>query len=159
MRNNLTKTGHTGSGKVSAYMTVEASVVFPLMIFAFAIMIYLLVYSYDRSLLSADSAMMAVYATEGYRNDKETFLAEADKQFSLIKAERPYLSTTGLSMNVSKNKNRVIINSSIDLNIPVKNALGNMYDIYDLALSDSKEMTILDPASMMLITGDLTRND
>ncbi len=141
----------------TAYMTVEASVVFPLMIFAFGIMVYLLIHSYDRSLLSADSAMTAVYAADEYRNNKETFLKETDKHFSLIKAERPYLSTSDLSMSVSKISKRIIIESTVDFNIPIKNALGNMYEVYDLTLNDRKEMTILDPASMMLMTEDLTR--
>ena len=89
----------------------------------------------------------------------DTFLEEADKHFSLIKTERPYLSSSSLTMNVSKSKSILVINSRVDFNIPIKEALGNMYDLYDLTIVDRKEMTILDPASIMLISADLTRKD
>ena len=67
----------------NGYMTVEATVVFPLMIFAFAILMYLVLFVYNRAVLGNDTALVSLYAAEEYHSDPDTFLAETEKHFSV----------------------------------------------------------------------------
>ena len=141
-----------------AYMTVEATIVFPLMIFAFAICLYLVIFIYDKTILCNDTELMALYSAEYYGDDKEDFLKKADNAFSLIKAERPYLSIENYNVHISKYGSKIIIDSEALFSIPIKNELNVFYNLNDISLTDQKEVTILNPSSIMLISDDILRN-
>ena len=129
-----------------------------LMIFAFAIFIYLIFFLYDRTLLCNDTQLMALYSAEYYNEDKDAFLDKSDSAFSLIKAERPYLSVENYNVHISKYGSKIIIDSESLFSIPIKNELNVFYNLNDISLTDQKEMTILNPSSIMLISDDILRN-
>lgn len=141
-----------------AYMTVEATVVFPLMIFAFAICLYLIIFIYDKTLLSNDTQLMALYSAEYYEENKDTFLEKSDAAFSLIKSERPYLSLKKQNMSISKHGSSIIVDSEALFSIPIKSELGVFYKLNDITLTDRKEMTVLNPSSIMLMSDDILRS-
>lgn len=149
---------HTSQKELAdAYMTVEATVVFPLMIFAFAIFMYLIFFLYDRTLLCNDTQLMALYSAEYYNEDKDDFLDKSDSAFSLIKAERPYLSIGNMNMRISKHGTKIVVDSDVLFSIPIKSELGVFYKLNDIKISDRKEMTLLNPSSIMLISDDIMR--
>ena len=86
------------------------------------------------------------------------FLKKADNAFSLIKAERPYLSIENYNVHISKYGSKIIIDSEALFSIPIKNELNVFYNLNDISLTDQKEMTILNPSSIMLISDDILRN-
>ena len=141
-----------------AYMTVEATAVFPLMIFAFVICLYLVIFLYDKTLLSNDTQLLALYSAEYYGDNREDFLERSDMAFSLIKKERPYLSLEKYNMRISKHGTSIFVDSEAYFSIPIKGELGIFYRLNDISLVDRKEMTILNPSSIMLMSEDIIRS-
>ena len=141
-----------------AYMTVEATAVFPLMIFAFVICLYLVIFLYDKTLLSNDTQLLALYSAEYYGDNREDFLERSNMAFSLIKNERPYLSLEKYNMRISKHGTSIFVDSEANFSIPIKGELGIFYRLNDISLVDRKEMTILNPSSIMLMSEDIIRS-
>lgn len=141
--------------KAKAYMTVEAAVVIPMMLFIFVAMMYMLVFAYDSIILMQDTYMMTVYAKEEYMNDKDKLLKNMNERFSIVYEERPYLSFLNLSMNISKAKKRITINSSGTFFTPFGNNLFSLFDEFDREINCTGEIILSDPAAIMLKTKDI----
>lgn len=141
--------------KAKAYMTVEAAVVIPMMLFIFVAMMYMLVFAYDSIILMQDTYMMTVYAKEEYMNDKDKLLQNMNERFSIVYEERPYLSFLNLSMNISKVKKIITINSSGTFFTPFGNNLFSLFDALDREINCTGEIILSDPAAIMLKTKDI----
>ncbi len=140
--------------KKEAYVTVEATVVVTLMIFFFAFLMYMIVFSYDRILLTQNTHMMASYAKEEYRENKDLLQKNMDDRFSIIYRECPYLSFSDMKMKLSKTKNKIVISSEGMFITPFDE------DILDLSeksadIKCSSEVYLSDPVTIMLKTKDI----
>lgn len=147
MRNNI---------KSDAYITVEATVVVTVIIFLFTFLIYMVIFSYNRTLLSQDTHLMSYYAKEESRSDKDNILKNMSQHFSVVYTERPYLSFTNMSMELSKKSNQIVIRSQGEFITPFTN------DILELKSSavdikDESYISLSDPVTIMLKTKDITR--
>lgn len=143
----------------SGFLTVEAAVVFPLMIICFAVFIYLVIFVYDRSMLVQDTYMLSVYAREEYRDHKDDFSRELEDSYEVIREEHPYLSIKDMNMKVEKHADRVGIKSSFIFVMPFGEIVPKWFPMIDMEYSCNKEMTILDPVTIMLISNDITRDN
>ena len=137
-------------------MTVEASIIIPLMMFAFVMMFYMLIHRYDRTLLCQDTFMMTVYACSDYKEDKESFTQKADLKFSEIKKERPYLSMKDLEMNLSKSGNTLKVWASGYFYTPFSETFVTLFSNKDGVIWDEYQKDLSDPVNIMYMTKDFS---
>lgn len=139
------------------YMTVEATIVFPILLFSFALFVYLIIYIYDKSLLEQDAYTMAVYGSEEYHNHSDVFLNNLDEKFIQIKNERPYLAYDDISVNVSKHGNFLSVKGYLLFHTPIGELVPMWFPQVYEAVSTEKKITVEDPVSIMMLTEDLSR--
>lgn len=136
------------------YFTVEAAILFPLLMFVFLAFIYMAVYRYDRAMLFQDSCLMAEYAAEDYRTDQENYKEKLADRFQTVREERPYLALENLSMSVSKDKAWLTIKSSGDYLTPFGKSI-SWFEDEDETMECECSVTTADPVTIMLETKDL----
>ncbi len=135
-------------------MTVEATVVFTVMIYAFVLMVYICVFTYDKILVSQDAYSMTIYAKEEYLADSSNMLDEMDKKFSQLKEDRPYMVLQEYEMSVSKNKLDVIVNAcAVALTPFIDYGFGQSDKKSDINVKKSTK--VINPADIMLLIRDI----
>ena len=139
------------------YMTVEAATVIPVLLFSFVFMVYMVIYTYDKTLLSEDLYTMAVYGVEEYRNDSDNLAYKMEERFDLLRKERPYLAASDLKMTISKEKNKIIIEGSVFFHSPVDELVPKWFPLTGKTISGKREISTLDPVSNMLLGDDILR--
>lgn len=144
-------------GKARGYMTVEATIVVPIVLFSYVLMMYMLIYIYDEILLNQDTMTMAVYASEEYYRNEKEFQEKLIPRFELFKSEHPYLSAGDFGMTVEKRKSRITVKASLTFYTPIGEIVGQWFPITTREIVSEKEMTIIDPVTLMLTTEDLLR--
>lgn len=140
--------------KIEAYMTVEASVVIPILLFSMVLLMYMTIYVYNKVLLIQDNYTVLIYARDEYRNNPKKVPENMDKYFSMIKAERPYFSTDNLSMSIRKERNELQIRSSVNFFTPFGEKGISLYEDKNGVLNKDGSIYVTDPISIMLITRD-----
>ena len=138
-------------------MTVEAATVIPVLLFSFVFMVYMVIYTYDKTLLSEDLYTMAVYGVEEYRNDSDNLAYKMEERFDLLRKERPYLAASDLKMTISKEKNKIIIEGSVFFHSPVDELVPKWFPLTGKTISGKREISTLDPVSNMLLGDDILR--
>lgn len=141
----------------SAYMTVEATIAVPIVLFSYVLLMYMLIYVYDKALLIQDTSAMSVYASEEYFKNEQEFEKNLTEKFNNMKEEHPYLSAGELDMSVSKKKSEVTIKSTITFYNPIGDIAGEWFHVSFREIRCEKKMTLLDPVNQMLITEDILR--
>ncbi len=136
-------------------MTVEASVIVPLMIMSYVLFMYMIVHEYDRILICQDTYMMTVYACRDYMDDKKTCTQKADRRFDEIRRERAYLSLSELAMSLTKNKEHIRIEATGNFVTPFGEGGLGLFPSKDGTIEDGYEKSLWDPVSIMLTTKDL----
>ena len=139
------------------YMTVEAATVIPVLLFSFVFMVYMVIYIYNKTLLSEDLYTMAVYGVEEYRNDSDNLAYKMEERFDLLRKERPYLAASDLKMTISKEKNKIIIEGSVFFHSPVDELVPKWFPLTGKTISGKREISTLDPVSNMLLGDDILR--
>lgn len=141
--------------KSKAYLTVEASIVFPLLIYAVLAFVYMVIFTHDKTLLKQDTSLVAVYALEEYRNSDKHFIDELSKKYAVIKEEHPYLAISDIDMSVSKKGNKLYVESYFIFQTPLNSLVPEWFPIKDRIYSVKSEITIADPVEIMFISKDL----
>lgn len=141
----------------AAFLTVEAAVIFPILIYVIAVFVYMVIYTYDKTMLSQDAYLMTIYSLEAYRNNEKDFLKEADSQFSIIKKEHPYMSISDMSMSITKKNNKITIKGEADFFAPFDSLVPDWFPIGNKEITAQKSISLADPVEIMLICSDLNR--
>lgn len=137
------------------YITVEATIVIPTVLACFVLLMYLVIFIYDRTIMYQDTYSMAIYAKEEYFNDKKGYLKAMDRHFLTEKEERPYLSLGNLNMTLSKKGNGMKVSSSGDFYTPFGKMLLQIFGIKDGTIEIEESVKLYDPVKIMLMTKDL----
>lgn len=96
--------------ETNGYMTVEAVILIPFMILITMVMIYFIIFIYDRALIVSDvNSMVAVARNSG---SKKEALKVVGKLFEEIKDEHPYLSVEDIEL--------CLISGIADISIGIK---------------------------------------
>lgn len=140
-----------------AFLTVEAAVIFPILIYAMAVFVYMVIFAYDKTMLSQDTYLMTIYSLEAYRNSSTDYLKEVDKQFSLIKKEHPYISINDISMSISKKNNKISLMGEVIFYAPFDSLVPDWFPIGNKEICSKKSISLADPVEIMLFCSDLTR--
>lgn len=107
---------------ISAYMTVEASLLFPLIVVVLLCVIYLAFYSYDKTMAFQNAGICALYGKNGMdvvENEKEW--VEKMYQTLEILNNGQYIAPTNLKQLVSIEKSNIVIRQEGNVNIPLLN--------------------------------------
>ena len=139
------------------YMTVEAATVIPILLLSFVFMVYRVIYTYDKTLLSQDLYTMAVYGAEEYRNGSEDLAYKMEERFDLLRDERPYLAASDLTMAISKEKNKIIIAGSVYFHSPLDELVPKWFPLKGKTILGNREISSSDPVSNMLLSDDILR--
>ena len=141
--------------KEEAYMTVEATVVFPVLLVSFLAMVYMVIFRYDRALVFQDSCMIAVYAKEFYLEDKDTFTEKTDGKIALFFDEHPYISLKNKNISYEKEDSELKIKFSSEFTTPFKGGIYSIFNIRDTVTEADVSVSVTDPVTVMRLTYDL----
>lgn len=108
---------------LSAYMTVEVSLLFPFILVVLLCVIYLIFYSYNKTLAFQNAGICALYGkTEfGTKVDKEE---SVERMYHILEMlnEGQYIAPANLKQRVSTEKNKIIVCQEGSVNIPLLNS-------------------------------------
>ena len=107
---------------ISAYMTVEVSLLFPIIIMMIVCVIYLTYYSYDKTLAFQNAGICAMYGKNGLGivDDKEEWVEKMYQVLEIIN-EGQFMASSNLIQQVSIEKNNIVISQEGNVNIPLLN--------------------------------------
>ena len=95
---------------VSAYMTVEVSLLFPIILMVILCVIYLSFYSYNKTLAFQNAGICALYGKNGFdtKEDKEELV---EKMYSILETlnEGQYIAPRYLKQSVYLKNNQIIV--------------------------------------------------
>lgn len=140
------------------YLTVEATFIMPFVIAFYFLCIYALIYIYDLTLLSQDSYYICEKVREAVLENEDE-IQEAEKLLGRIKDESPYLASGNLTMSYSKKGYRLIIDSGIDLKIPINDYISNWFNILKKHIHSNKYTYCLKPQNVMRMSFVLTEKE
>lgn len=107
---------------VSAYMTVEVSLLFPIILMVLLCVIYLSFYSYNKTLAFQNAGICALYGKNGFgsKGNKEELV---EKMYSVLETlnEGQYVASKCLKQHISVEKNQIKVCQDGNVNIPLLN--------------------------------------
>ncbi len=107
--------------EVKAYMTVEISMLFPMIVIVLMCIIYITFYSYDRTIAFQNAAITALYGKTGFFLEEEE---RAERMYKVLKTlnRGQYIAIDKLWQKVSIEKNRFVVKQEGRVNIPLLNS-------------------------------------
>ena len=95
-----------GEQKISAYMTVEASLVMPMVLFFYLFLIELCLFMYDRCLLEQDMAVLCIRLAGNHQEEmqilRQDCLADWEKEAYLwVKPREPEVKEIGWKLTIT----------------------------------------------------------
>ena len=107
---------------ISAYMTVEVSLLFPIIVMVILCVIYLAFYSYNKALAFQNAGICALYGKNGLGEveDKEELIEKMYRVLQLINKGQ-FMATSNLKQKVSIENRHVVISQEGNVNIPILN--------------------------------------
>ena len=110
--------GAFGEMKKNAYFTVEAALVFPLVLGALLLTVFLLVFQYDRCLMEQDMGLLALYARELDTEDEEKTVALLNRRATEIYRDQ-YVAWEQEKLQITMEKNEIKIVGEGTMTFPV----------------------------------------
>lgn len=107
---------------VSAYMTVEVSLLFPLIIMVLVCVLYLSFYSYDKTIAFQNAGICALYGKNGLGvvEDKNEWVEKMYWVLQILNKGQ-YIAPTNMKQQVSIKNNHIMISQEGNVNIPLLN--------------------------------------
>lgn len=106
--------------EISAYMTVEISMLFPIIVIILMCIIYITFYSYNRTIAFQNAAITALYGKTGIFSQEEKAGAMCDVLETLNRGQ--YIAIDKLNQKVSIEKMHYIVKQDGSINIPLVNS-------------------------------------
>lgn len=107
-----------GKKEANAYMTVEISLLFPLVVIILMCIIYMTFYSYNRAIAFQNAAITALYGQNGFFLEDEK---QHERMYTVLENlnEGQYIAIDKLRQKVSIEKNRYVVKQGGNVNIPL----------------------------------------
>lgn len=107
-----------GKKEANAYMTVEISLLFPLIVIILMCIIYMTFYSYNRTIAYQNAAITALYGQKGFFLEDEK---QHERMYTVLENlnEGQYIAIDKLRQKVSIEKNRYVVKQGGNVNIPL----------------------------------------
>ncbi len=104
--------------EADAYMTVEISLLFPLIVIILMCIIYMTFYSYNRAIAFQNAAITALYGQNGFILEEEK---QHERMYTVLETlnEGQYIAMDKLWQKVSIENNRYVIKQGGNVNIPL----------------------------------------
>lgn len=102
----------------NAYLTVEAALVFPLVMGMILLVVYLLLFQYDRCLLEQDLGAMALWGGQVEEDDTAALEQRVQTRMAELYREK-YVAWEFESLDANLNKNRFSVKGRGRLSFPV----------------------------------------
>lgn len=134
--------------KLKGYFTAEAAVLLPVMLAAWVVLIYLVIFVYDKTLMIHDINAVAAMIRDEHSSDRDKVMTICEEAFAEIKNEHPYLAMSNLTMNVSVKGNVVHLVLSGDWDIP-------LYAGYSKTITKERDVKRINPAEKMYLTENI----
>lgn len=133
----------------AGFMTVEAAVLVPFLLVFYISFTYLLIFCYDRALLSQDAYSLAVCAKTSYFDDPDSMDRKmADKVSELIQM-RPYVAASDMSVDVTKEGMEITVDCSVEFRNPLAGIFG-VWPVYQNGtITASKKISVTNPVDVM----------
>lgn len=120
------------NSKVAGYFTVEAALVFPMVLGTIFLLIYLGFFQYDRCMLEFDIGALALKGCCSEESDKEAVLDEVEKAAREIYVEK-YIAWETADINAEIDGKNVRVEGSGSIRFPfgalVQKGLYNMWNV------------------------------
>lgn len=110
------------TNQVSAYMTLEVSLLFPIIVTLLVCVIYLIFYSYNQTMAHQNAAIAALYGKSfSYTEEKESELI--NRMYEILEKlnSNQYLALSNLKQTVSIENNNIKITQYGSIKIPFIN--------------------------------------
>lgn len=110
-----------GKKEVEAYMTVEISVLFPLIVILLMCVIYITFYSYNRTIAFQNAAITALYGKAGCYWEEEE---RTERMYTVLNTlnKGQYIAIDKFHQKVSIERNQFIVVQEGNVNIPLFNS-------------------------------------
>ena len=107
---------------ISAYMTVEVSLLFPIIIVLIMCVIYLAFYSYNKAMAFQNAGISALYGKNGLGEveDKEEWVEKMYRVLELIN-QGQFMAASNSKQQVSIENSHIVIVQEGNVNIPLLN--------------------------------------
>lgn len=107
---------------VSAYMTLEVSLLFPVILTVLISIIYLFFFSYNRTVAFQNAAISALYGNGLFYADMENSVL-IEKTYDVLDKlnENQYLALSGFTQKVEAGKNNIKVMQNGNLVMPILN--------------------------------------
>lgn len=103
--------------RLDAYMTVEAALLFPIVMGSILFVVYMMMFQYDRCLLEQDTGAIALWGSLAEAADKAELEYKIQKRMSEIYRDK-YVVWKFQALDASLDKNRFTVNSAGQLSFP-----------------------------------------
>ena len=107
-------------GDISAYMTVEVSMLFPIILMVLLCVIYLSFYSYNKTLAFQNAGICALYVKNGFSINEEQE-EKVERMYHILETlnEGQYIAPNQLKQRVSIKNNKIIVCQQGNVNTPL----------------------------------------
>ena len=116
---------HVVKEKENAYFTVEAALVFPMVLGVIVLLIYLAFFQYDRCLMEQDMGMLALRGCTIWAEDKEALMQELMEQADKVYMDK-YIAWNGSEATIRLEKGTVEVRQEGTLRFPFSSFIGSV---------------------------------
>ncbi len=135
---------NTEKKRESAYFTVEAALLFPMVLLFIILMIFLAFYSYDRCVLEQSAYEAALFGTGSHLDSaKASYDASAEAAAQLVKDR--LFAVQNVEYRVSVTSDAVTVTYSCEINMPFIAWLGEYIETLDFSLEVRREAPRIRP--------------
>lgn len=106
---------------ISAYMTVEVSLLFPIIVMVILCVIYLAFYSYNKTLAFQNAGICALYGKNGLEEVEDKEWVERMYRVLQLINKGQFMGISNLKQRVSIENSRIVILQEGNVNIPMLN--------------------------------------
>lgn len=106
---------------ISAYMTVEVSLLFPIIVMVILCVIYLAFYSYNKTLAFQNAGICALYGKNGLEEVEDKEWVERMYRVLQLVNKGQFMGISNLKQRVSIENSRIVILQEGNVNIPMLN--------------------------------------
>ncbi len=130
-------------------LTVEASLLMPIILVITIILFYLVIYAYDRALMVQDVAYIAELAVSAEYSHRDSVERAAYNAYKTVKEEHPYLSVRNIELTVSLQGLNLCVSLRGEWVLPIVKGLNKQ-------VCASCRKKLLNPMDVIYLANDLT---
>ena len=106
---------------ISAYMTVEVSLLFPIIVMVILCVIYLAFYSYNKALAFQNAGICALYGKNGLEGSEDKEWVEKMYRVLQLINKGQFMAASNLKQQVSIENSHIVISQEGNVKIPIFN--------------------------------------